>query len=130
MLRKMMCSKIHRATITRCDLNYVGSITIDAELLRVSGMLPNEAVWVLDLDNGARFETYVIRGEPGSGAIEVNGAAAHRVEVGHKVIILTYGQIPSEEVQDHTATVVIADEANRVAEVLSYPSRLDEAAAV
>ena len=87
MLRKMMLSKIHRATVTRCDVDYVGSITIDADLLVAAGMRPNESVWVLDIDNAQRFETYIIRGAPGSGVIEVNGAAAKLTEVGHKVII-------------------------------------------
>ena len=91
MLRKVLRGKIHRATITFCDLDYVGSITIDADLLRAAGIRPNESVHVLDIDNGARFETYVIRGEPGSGVIGVNGAAAHLVETGHKVIIVAYG---------------------------------------
>ncbi len=121
-----MRAKIHRATITRCDVDYVGSITIDADLLRESGLRPNEAVWVLDLDNAARFETYVILGEAGSGAIEVNGAAAHLVEVGHKLIILAYGFLTDDKVEDHTATVVIADEKNGVGQVLHYPSTIDE----
>jgi aspartate 1-decarboxylase len=125
MLRKMLLSKIHRATVTRCDPDYVGSITIDADLLAAAGVRPNEAVWVLDIDNAARFETYVIRGEPGSGAIEVNGAAAKLVEVGHKVIILTYGLLSAEELEGHTSNVVIADEHNRIAERRRYSSDLD-----
>jgi aspartate 1-decarboxylase len=128
MLRKLMRAKIHRATVTQCDLDYVGSITIDADLLAVAGLRPNEAVWVLDLDNGARFETYVIRGAPGSGIIGINGAAAHLTEVGHKVIILAYGLLTEDGLDGHTATVVIADEHNRVDQVLHYPSTLDEPA--
>ncbi len=128
MLRKMMRAKIHRATVTQCDLHYVGSITIDADLLAVSGLRPNEAVAVLDLDNGARFETYIIRGEPGTGIIGINGAAAHLTEVGHRVIIIAYGLLDDAEVDDHTATVVIADAQNRVDQVLHYPSGLDEPA--
>lgn len=128
MLRKVMRAKIHRATVTQCDLHYVGSITIDADLLAVSGLRPNEAVWVLDIDNGARFETYVIRGTPGSGMIGINGAAAYLTEVGHKVIILAYGQIEDDAVDDHVATVVVADQHNRVDQVLHYPSDLDEPA--
>jgi len=127
MLRKTLLSKIHRATITQCDVDYVGSITIDADLLRETGMRPNEAVMVLDIDNAARFETYIIRGEPGSGIIGINGAAAHLVEPGHKVIILNYG-LTDQPLDDHTATVVIADENNRVDQVLHYPSNLDEPA--
>jgi len=129
MLRKIMLSKIHRATITQCDVDYVGSITIDADLLRETGMRPNEAVMVLDIDNAARFETYIIRGEPGSGIIGINGAAAKLVNQGDKVIILNYG-LTDQPLEDHTATVVIADEHNRVGEVLHYPSTLDEPALV
>jgi len=128
MLRKMMRAKIHRATVTQCDLHYVGSITIDADLLAVAGLVPNEAVWVLDIDNGARFETYVIRGEPGSGIIGINGAAAHLTSVGHRVIILAYGLMAESEVEGHVATVVVADEHNRVDQILHYPSDLDEPA--
>ncbi len=124
-----MLSKIHRATVTRCDRDYVGSITIDAELLRAAGMLANESVAVLDLDNGARFETYIIAGEPGSGAIEINGAAAHLTEPGHKVIILTYAMMNPEQAKQHTATVVLADESNGIADVLRYPSALPTPAA-
>ena len=125
MLRKMMTSKIHRATVTRCDPDYVGSITIDADLLVAAGMRPNEAVWVLDIDNAARFETYIIRGEPCSGKIEVNGAAAKLTEVGHKVIILTYGLLNEQEVEGHEANVVICDENNRVEQLLKYHSDVD-----
>lgn len=126
MLRKMMHSKIHRATVTRCDLDYVGSITIDADLLQASGLRPNEAVAVLDLDNGQRFETYVILGEPGSGEIGINGAAAHLTAVGHKVIILAYGLFDPDELDDHVATSVIVDDHNRVDHVLKYPSHLPD----
>ena len=128
MLRKMMLSKIHRATVTRCDPDYVGSVTIDADLLVAAGMRPNEAVWVLDIDNAARFETYIIRGEPGSGVIEINGAAAHLTEVGHKVIILTYGLLNEQEVEGHEANVVICDENNRVDQLLKYHSDVDQEA--
>lgn len=126
MLRKMMRAKIHRATVTECDPDYVGSVTIDADLLRASGIRPNEAVLVLDIDNAARFETYVIRGEPGSGVIAINGAAARLVEPGHKVIIVCFGYLDSESLDDHVATVVLADAENRVSSVLKYPSTIDE----
>lgn len=119
-----MRAKIHRPRVTRCDVDYVGSITIDAELLHATGIRPNEAVWVLDIDNAVRFETYVIAGDPGSGAIEVNGAAAKLVEVGHKVIILNYGLLEAEEIDGHVATVVVCDDANDVAERRRYPSSL------
>lgn len=125
MLRKMMRAKIHRATVTYCDLNYVGSITIDADLLRAADIAPNEAVWVLDLDNGARFETYVIRGEPGSGAIGINGAAAHLVAKGHKVIIISYGLLEDRQVARHQGRVVLVDERNHMTRFLTYSSALD-----
>ena len=92
-------------------------------------MQPNEAVIVLDLDNGARFETYVILGEPGKGEIGINGAAAHLTEVGHKVILLTYAQLTQFEAPRHEATVVIATDDNKVGEVIVYPSVLPEPAA-
>jgi aspartate 1-decarboxylase len=125
MLRKFLLSKIHRATITECDPDYVGSITIDADLLRAAGMRPNEAVWVLDIDNAARFETYIIRGEAGSGVIGVNGAAAKLVEPGHKVIILNYGLMTEDRLDDHEATIVLADERNAIERVMKYPTTLD-----
>jgi len=128
MLRKMMRGKIHRATVTQCDPGYVGSITIDADLLRAADIRPNEAVLVLDIDNAVRFETYVIRGEPGSGIIGINGAAARLVEPGHKVIIVCFGYMDSIDIDDHVATVVLADDANRVGEVLKYPTAIDEPA--
>jgi aspartate 1-decarboxylase len=127
MQRKLLTSKLHRATVTRCDLDYVGSVTIDAELLHASGLRPNEAVWVLDLDNGQRFETYIILGDPGRGEIGINGAAAHLTEVGHRVIILAYGLFDPDEIDDHVATSVIVDEHNRVEQILRYPSRLEAA---
>ena len=126
MFRKLMRAKIHRATITHCDVNYVGSCTIDADLLRACGMRPNEAVLVLDIDNAARFETYVILGEAGSGVIGINGAAAHLVEVGNKVIILSFAHLRETELDDHIAKVVVADGSNRVGQILEYASRLEE----
>jgi aspartate 1-decarboxylase len=126
MFRKMMRSKIHRATVTQCDPDYVGSITIDADLLRAADIRPNEAVLVLDIDNAARFETYVIRGEPGSGIIGINGAAAKLVAPGHKVIVVCFGLMMPQDLDAHVATVVLADADNRVADVLHYDSLLDE----
>ncbi len=125
MLRKMMRAKIHRATITQCDPDYVGSITIDAELLDAVDIRPNEAVLVLDIDNGARFETYVIRGEPGSGVIGVNGAAAQLVGEGHKVIIVAFGLLDASELDTHEGKVVVCDADNRIERRLSYPSLLN-----
>ena len=128
MLRKMLRGKIHRAIITQCDLNYVGSITIDADLLRAADIRPNELVHVLDIDNGARLETYVIRGEAGSGIIGINGAAAHLVKTGHKVIIVAYGLLDEKDVNDHIAKVVIVDEQNRITEERRTTSVIDETA--
>ncbi len=125
MFRKVMRSKIHRATVTQCDPDYVGSITIDADLLRASDIRPNEAVHVLDIDNAARFETYVFLGEPGSGIIGINGAAAKLVEVGHKVIIVAYGLLTEEQIDAHRSLTVVADEHNQVDQVLRYDSVLD-----
>ena len=124
MLRKLMRGKIHRAAVTQCDPDYVGSITIDAELLEATGIRPNEAVHVLDIDNAARFETYVILGEPGSGIIGVNGAAAKLVEKGDHVIIIGYGQLHADEIDDHVAQVVVCDEDNKIARRLEYSSEL------
>ncbi|QDU71614.1 aspartate 1-decarboxylase [Mucisphaera calidilacus] len=124
MLRTMLLGKIHRATITQCDPDYIGSITIDADLLEAAGMLPNERVLVADLDNAVRFETYIILGERGSGIIGVNGAAAHTVAVGQKVIIMSFGQFENVGLEEHEARVVVADERNHIAQTLSYPSSL------
>ena len=120
MLRMMLNSKIHRATVTQADLNYVGSITIDQDLLDQVGMLPNEKVHVVNNNNGARFETYIIAGERGSGVICVNGAAARLVQKGDIVIILTYGYVMDENARGHKPTVAIMDENNRVREVIHY----------
>jgi len=124
MLRKLLRAKIHRATVTECDLDYVGSITIDSTLLEATGIEPNEAVSIYDIDNGARFETYVIAGEPGTGTIGVNGAAARLVAEGHKLIIACYGYLTSERIPEHEALIVIAGERNEIAETRRYPSRL------
>src|SRR6476659_6169657 len=118
MLRQLLRGKIHRATVTQCDPDYVGSITIDADLLRAADIRPNEAVHVVDVDNAARFETYVIRGEPGLGIIGVNGAAAKLVEPGHKVIIMCYGLLTPAELDEHEAKIVLVDAGNRVAQEL------------
>ncbi len=130
MLRKMMRSKIHRATITQCDPDYVGSVTIDADLLRAADIRPNEAVLVLDIDNAARFETYVIRGETGSGVIGINGAAAKLVEPGHKVIIVCFGLLQEHDLDQHEARIVLVDANNRMTQQLVYNSRIDEPVSV
>ena len=118
MYRTMMNSKLHRATVTEADLNYVGSITIDAELLERGNLYPNEKVQVVNNHNGARFETYIIAGERGSGVICVNGAAARLVQKGDTVIIISYIQVAEEAVKTHTPTVLLLNEHNEIVEEL------------
>ena len=111
MRRRMMKSKIHRATVTGADLNYVGSISLDPELMRLADILEWEQVAVLDVDNGARFETYAILGEPGE--VCLNGAAARLVQPGDRVIVITYGDFESAELEGFQPTVVHVDTENR-----------------
>ncbi len=106
MQRVMLKSKIHRATITDCDLHYVGSITIDPELLEAADMLEHEQVHVVDVDNGARFETYTIPGERGSGDMRVNGAAARLVHRGDTIIVISYGQYDEADLERYAPRVV------------------------
>lgn len=120
MLRMMLNSKIHRATVTEADLNYVGSITIDQDLLDAVGMLPNEKVHIVNNNNGARFETYIISGQRGSGVICVNGAAARLVQRGDIVIILSYGYVMDKDARDHKPTVAIMDADNSIKEIIHY----------
>ena len=120
MFRMMMNSKIHRAQVTQADLNYVGSITIDEDILDAVGMLPNEKVHIVNNNNGARFETYIIAGERGSGVICVNGAAARLVQKGDIVIIISYVYVSNEEVKDHNPTVAIMGENNTIKEMINY----------
>lgn len=116
MFRKMMNGKIHRATVTEADLNYVGSITIDKDLIEAANILPNESVHVVNNNNGERFETYVIEGERGSGEICVNGAAARKVQVGDVIIIISYVTIEDKEASNHKPNVVIVDADNKILE--------------
>ena len=113
MLYNMFHGKIHRATVTEANLEYMGSITIDSELLELSGILPGERVQVVDNNNGNRLETYVIAGEPGSGVICLNGAAARQVVVGDTVIIIAYAMMNEEEAKNFGPKVVMVDEKNR-----------------
>ena len=106
MQRTMLKSKIHRATVTDCDLHYVGSITIDRDLLDAADMLEHEQVHVVDIDNGARFETYVIAGERGSGTMQVNGAAARLVHRGDTIIVISYAAYDSAELEHYEPRVV------------------------
>jgi aspartate 1-decarboxylase len=122
MLRTMMKSKIHRATVTQADLHYVGSITVDEDLLDAADLLPGELVHVVDVTNGARLETYTIAGPRGSGVIGINGAAARLVQPGDLVILIGYGQMDTEEARRHQPHVVFVDAANRVVGTGSDPS--------
>ena len=118
MQRVMLKSKIHRATITGCDLHYVGSITIDSELLRAADILEHEQVHVLDIDNGARFETYTIAGEPGSGWMQINGAAARLVHEGDTIIVVSYASYDATELQQYEPRVVhVEAQTNRIVSV-------------
>jgi aspartate 1-decarboxylase len=117
MLRTMLKSKIHRATVTDCDLHYVGSLTVDPELLEAADILPGEQVAVVDVDNGARFETYTIAGERGSRVMQVNGAAARLVQRGDTVIVISYAQYDAAELDDYEPRVVHVDRANQVVAV-------------
>lgn len=113
----MFHSKIHRATVTEANLDYMGSITIDRDLMKAANLLPNEKVQVVDINNGARLETYAIPGEAGSGVICLNGAAARLVQPGDSVIIIAYALMTREEALSHRPTVVLVDEKNRVKEI-------------
>ena len=114
MQRTLLNSKIHRATVTQADLNYVGSITVDRDLMDSVGLIENEQVHVLDITNGNRLTTYVIEGERGSGIIAINGAAAHLVKVGDLVIICSYAQLNESELESHRPQIVLVDAKNRV----------------
>jgi len=114
MLRTMMKSKIHRATVTQADLHYVGSVTVDQDLLDAANLLPGELVHIVDIDNGARLETYTIAGERGSGVIGINGAAARLVHPGDLVILIGYGQMDDAEAREFKPSVVFVDSENRI----------------
>jgi len=113
-------SKIHRATVIQAELNYIGSITVDEELMEKSGIYEYEKVQVVDIDNGARFETYVISGERGSGMICLNGAAARMVSVGDKIIIMAYASVTPEELKENPPKVVFVDDENRITRITRY----------
>jgi aspartate 1-decarboxylase len=124
MQRHMLKSKIHRATVTDCNLHYAGSITIDPELMEEADLLPAEQVHVLDIDNGSRFETYVIEGVYGSREMCVNGAAARLVQPGDRVIVVSYGTYSEQELDHHEPRVVHVDENNRILRVDADPSAI------
>ncbi len=116
----MLKCKIHNATVTEADLNYVGSITIDSNLLDKCGLLEYEKVLVVNNNNGARIETYTFRGEPGSGIICLNGAAARHFEIGDTIIIMAYAQLSQQEAKEHRPTVVLVDGKNKITKVGNY----------
>ncbi|MBG3872848.1 aspartate 1-decarboxylase [Staphylococcus xylosus] len=118
MIRTMMNGKIHRARVTESNLNYVGSITIDKDLLEAVDILPNEKVAIVNNNNGARFETYVIEGERGSGKICLNGAASRLVEVDDVVIIMSYVQLNEEEISIHAPKVAVLNEYNQITQMI------------
>lgn len=124
--RPMMIGKIHRATVTQADLHYVGSITVDAKLLDAADLYPGQKVDVVDVTNGSRLSTYVIPGEPGSGQICINGAAAHLVNPGDTVILIAYGMMNSDEARHFVPRVVFVDENNQIVEESNEPGLVPE----
>ena len=120
MMLTMLKGKIHRATVKQAEIDYIGSITIDSELMEAAGILEYEKVQVADVNNGKRLETYVIAGEPGSGMICLNGAAAHYVEVGDKVIIMCYAQVDEREATQMKPCVVFVDDDNKASRITRY----------
>jgi aspartate 1-decarboxylase len=124
MQRQMLKSKIHRATVTGCDPDYVGSLTLDPELMQSADLITNERVHVWNIENGARFVTYAIDGEPGSGTVQVNGAAAHLVSEGDKVIVASFGAYDERDLEAYAPVVVHVDDRNAIAGVDSNPEVL------
>lgn len=116
----MLKGKIHRAVVKQAELNYVGSITVDPELMDAAGILEYELVQIVDIENGNRFETYTIAGEPGSGMICLNGAAARQVQVGDHVIIMAYCTLTPDEAKEHKPYVVFVDEDNKIKRQARY----------
>ena len=125
--RTMMTGKIHRATVTAADLHYVGSITIDADLLAAADVLPGQQVDVVDVTNGARLTTYAIAGEPGGGEVCVNGAAAHLVHPGDVVIVIAYGTMSDAEARTYTPHVVLVDAHNAIVDTGDDPGQVPPA---
>ena len=122
LLRTILKSKIHRATVTQADLHYVGSVTVDEELMVAADLLPGEQVAIVDVTNGARLETYVIPGPAGSGVIGINGAAAHLVHPGDLVILISYGQMDDTTARGYRPRVVHVDATNRIVELGADPA--------
>ncbi|MBD0671573.1 aspartate 1-decarboxylase [Streptomyces sp. CBMA156] len=126
MLRTMLKSKIHRATVTQADLHYVGSVTVDEDLLDAADLLPGELVHIVDIDNGARLETYTIAGPRGSGVIGINGAAARLVHPGDLVILIAYGQMDTAEAKGYEPKIVFVDGRNRITGLGGDPAEAQE----
>ncbi|WP_416826714.1 aspartate 1-decarboxylase [Ectobacillus polymachus] len=120
MLRTVMRAKLHRATVTEANLNYVGSITIDEDLMDAVGIVENEKVQIVDNNNGARLETYVIKGERGSKVMCLNGAAARLVQPGDKIIVICYGMVNEEELKTHQPRIAVLDDHNNIEQMLGY----------
>jgi aspartate 1-decarboxylase len=119
-LRHVLLAKLHFARVTRCDPEYMGSISIDADLLDAVGLRANEKVLVCDVESGSRFETYVLRAAPGSGEIGINGAAARLTAIGHRVLIMSFGLMTGDEIGTHRPKVAICDARNRVEQTIEY----------
>ncbi len=124
MRRQMLKSKIHRATVTGCDVDYIGSLTVDAELMKAADILPNEVVHVWDITNGARFTTYAIEGEPGSRTMQINGAAALLAELGDKIIVATFADYDEGDLEEYAPVVVHVDDDNEPVAVDDQPEIL------
>jgi aspartate 1-decarboxylase len=124
--RPMMIGKIHRATVTQADLHYVGSVTVDTDLLDAADLIPGQQVDIVDVTNGARLTTYVIPGERGSGQISINGAAAHLVHPGDVVIIIAYGMLADADARTFLPHVVFVDENNRIVDVHDDPGQVPD----
>lgn len=116
---EMLYSKIHRATVTDANLNYIGSITIDQQLLDASAMRVGQKVEILNINNGERFSTYIIKGEPGKGEICLNGAAARKVQVDDKIIVVAYAQYDESELDGYEPKVVMVDDHNKITQILN-----------
>ena len=129
MQRQMLKSKIHRATVTACDVDYIGSVTVDTDLLAQADILPNELVHIWDITNGARLVTYALEGEAGSGDIQINGAAALLCNIGDKVIVASYANYDEADMETYAPVVVHVDDENRAVAVDSHPEVLLAASA-
>ena len=122
MLLKLLRCKLHRATVTECDLHYQGSLKIDADLIKAAGFLPNEHIEVYNIDNGERFTTYVIEGRAGSGVIGLNGAAARKACLGDRIIICSYAAIDLEEAKTHKPKIVVLGASNKIERITDRPT--------